>query len=103
MPCLATVLCHANAPPLGGPEEGQRRGGWVWGWDTGPRRGLGEQAGDTLMDLSPASHNHSPGHSRTEREGGRETEERGQRQRDRQRKEKDRARRERRGIGGIRE
>ena len=47
-----------------------------------PRRGLGEQAGDTLMDLSPASHNHSPGHSRTEGEGGSDTEETRQRQRD---------------------
>lgn len=47
------------------------RGGWG---GVGPQRGLGEQAGDTLMDLSPASHNHSPGHSRTDREGRSETE-----------------------------
>lgn len=47
----------------------------------GPQRGLGEQAGDTLMDLSPASHNHSPGHSRTERERVEERQRRGGRDR----------------------
>lgn len=33
----------------------------------GTLSGLREQAGDTLMDLGPASHNHFPGHLRTER------------------------------------
>lgn len=69
--------------------------GGRWG---GSQRRLGEHAGDTLMDLSPASHNHSPGHLRTEREGGRETDESKLRQRDRQRKEEDRGGKQRRGI-----
>lgn len=59
MPCLANVLHTANTWSVGC----KREVGWA-----GPQRGIGEQAGDTLMDLSPASHNHSPGHSRTERE-----------------------------------
>lgn len=74
MPRPATVFHHANVLVLGG------------GMGAGPHRGLREEAGDTLMDLSPASHNHSPGHSRTQREEGGETEERRQRQRDREKR-----------------
>lgn len=74
MPCLASVLHTANAWSVGC----KREVGWA-----GPQRGIGEQAGDTLMDLSPASHNHSPGHSRTEREREKKRQRRGGRDRDR--------------------
>lgn len=83
VPRLATVFHLANATAVGGLEKGQRGG-------VGRQRGLGEQAVDTLMDLSLASHNHSPGHSRTEGEREGETEEGRQRQKDGQRREKDR-------------
>lgn len=94
-PCLAAVLCHANALPhcqLVGrrraKEGGEERG-------AGPQRGLGEQSGDALMDLTPASHNHSPGHLRTEREGKRETEECRWRQRETENRNRKREKRER--------
>lgn len=71
--------------------------GWRRGRGGGHQRGLGEQAVDTLMDLSLASYNHSPGHSRTEGEREGETEEGRQRQEDEQRREKDRVGDERTG------